>query len=241
MARKQFTAVDDVTFKINTNSTVGLVGESGSGKSTLGKAIAGLLNYEGEILFYGKNLGKISGSERQRIKKDIQIIFQDPFGSLSPRMTVGEIIGEGLEVHFDLKKDEKVSLIKDSMEDVGLNPEHMFKYPHEFSGGQRQRIAIARSIILKPKLLILDEPTSALDRSIQIQVLELLKELQKKLKLTYLFISHDLKVIRSISDHIFVMQNGKIIETGPSKVVFENPKNQYTVDLLKAALKYSSG
>ena len=241
MARKQFTAVDDVTFKINTNSTVGLVGESGSGKSTLGKAIAGLLNYEGEILFDGKNLAKISGSERQRIKKDIQIIFQDPFGSLSPRMTVGEIIGEGLDVHFDLKKNEKVSLIKDSMKDVGLNPEHMFKYPHEFSGGQRQRIAIARSIILKPKLLILDEPTSALDRSIQIQVLELLKKLQKKLKLTYLFISHDLKVIRSISDYIFVMQNGKIIETGPSKVVFEDPKNQYTVDLLKAALKYSSG
>ena len=240
MARKQFTAVDDVTFKINTNSTVGLVGESGSGKSTLGKAIAGLLNYEGEILFDEKILQRFLALKDKELK-DIQIIFQDPFGSLSPRMTVGEIIGEGLDVHFDLKKNEKVSLIKDSMEDVGLNPEHMFKYPHEFSGGQRQRIAIARSIILKPKLLILDEPTSALDRSIQIQVLELLKELQKKLKLTYLFISHDLKVIRSISDYIFVMQNGKIIETGPSKVVFEDPKNQYTVDLLKAALKYSSG
>ena len=235
-----FHAVKDVNFSIPQKSTIGLVGESGSGKSTLGKALAGLINYQGSILYDGVDIGQLNSKESKSIKKDIQIVFQDPYGSLSPRMTVGEIVGEGLDVHFSLSQKQKDERIADSLRAVEINPDDRFKYPHEFSGGQRQRVAIARSLILNPSFMILDEPTSALDRSIQIQVIELLKNIQKQYELTYLFISHDLKVVRSMSDYIFVMQNGVIVESGPAKQVFSNPEEDYTDKLLNAALRYST-
>ena len=234
--KNKFHAVKDVSLNILKNTTIGLVGESGSGKSTLGKAIANLVNYDGEIFFDGADISL----SKKKLKKDIQIIFQDPYGSLSPRMTIGEIVGEGLGVHFNLKKDEINKKIDKVMNDVGINTEAKNKYPHEFSGGQRQRIAIARSLIMNPAFMVLDEPTSALDRSIQIQVINLLKDIQEEYELTYLFISHDLKVIRSMSDYIFVMKNGKIVEFGPSNEVFSNPKQEYTKKLLSAALRYAS-
>ena len=235
-----FHAVKDVNFSIPQKSTIGLVGESGSGKSTLGKALAGLINYQGSILYGGVDIGQLNSKELKSIKKDIQIVFQDPYGSLSPRMTVGEIVGEGLDVHFNLSQKQKDERIADSLKAVEINPDDRFKYPHEFSGGQRQRVAIARSLILNPSFMILDEPTSALDRSIQIQVIELLKNIQKEYELTYLFISHDLKVVRSMSDYIFVMQNGVIVESGPAKQVFSSPEEDYTDKLLNAALRYST-
>ena len=235
-----FHAVKDVNFSIPQKSTIGLVGESGSGKSTLGKALAGLIDYQGSVIYNGVDLDQLNSKELKSIKKDIQIVFQDPYGSLSPRMTVGEIVGEGLDVHFDLTKKQKDERIADSLKAVEINPDDRFKYPHEFSGGQRQRVAIARSLILNPSFMILDEPTSALDRSIQIQVIELLKNIQKEYELTYLFISHDLKVVRSMSDYIFVMQNGFIVESGVAKQVFSNPEEDYTDKLLNAALRYST-
>ena len=235
-----FQAVKDVNFSIPKKSTIGLVGESGSGKSTLGKALAGLVNYQGSIIYDGSDIGQLNTKELKAIKKDIQIIFQDPYGSLSPRMTVGEIVGEGLDVHFNLSQKQKDERIADSLKAVEINPDDRFKYPHEFSGGQRQRVAIARSLILNPSFMILDEPTSALDRSIQIQVIELLKNIQQQYELTYLFISHDLRVVRSMSDYIFVMQDGVIVESGPAKQVFSNPEEDYTDKLLNAALRYST-
>ena len=235
-----FHAVKDVNFSIPRKSTIGLVGESGSGKSTLGKALAGLIDYQGSVLYDGRDIYQLNSKELKFIKKDIQIVFQDPYGSLSPRMTAGEIVGEGLDVHFDLNKKQKNERITDCLKAVEINPDDRFKYPHEFSGGQRQRIAIARSLILNPAFMILDEPTSALDRSIQIQVIELLKNIQIEFELTFLFISHDLKVVRSMSDYIFVMQNGLIIESGPAKQVFSNPEEDYTDRLLNAALRYST-
>ena len=236
LKKNKFHAVKDVSLNINKNTTIGLVGESGSGKSTLGKAIANLINFEGNISFDGKDISKSS----KEIKKHIQIVFQDPYGSLSPRMTVGEIVGEGLGVHFKLSKKESEIRIDKVLSDVGIELAAKNKYPHEFSGGQRQRIAIARSLIMNPAFMILDEPTSALDRSIQIQVINLLKDIQNEYELTYLFISHDLKVIRSMSDYIFVMKDGKIVESGISSDVFEYPKEKYTKKLLAAALRYAS-
>jgi ABC-type microcin C transport system duplicated ATPase subunit YejF len=236
LKKNKFHAVKDISLNINKNTTIGLVGESGSGKSTLGKAIANLINFEGNISFDGKDISKSS----KEIKKHIQIVFQDPYGSLSPRMTVGEIVGEGLGVHFKLSKKESETRIDKVLSDVGIELAAKNKYPHEFSGGQRQRIAIARSLIMNPAFMILDEPTSALDRSIQIQVINLLKDIQNEYKLTYLFISHDLKVIRSMSDYIFVMKDGKIVESGISSDVFEYPKEKYTKKLLAAALRYAS-
>ena len=235
-----FHAVKDVNFSIPKKSTIGLVGESGSGKSTLGKALAGLINYQGSVLYGNQDINQLNSKDLKLLKKDIQIVFQDPYGSLSPRMTVGEIVGEGLDVHFDLNKKQKDERIADCLKAVEINPDLRFKYPHEFSGGQRQRVAIARSLILNPAFMILDEPTSALDRSIQIQIIELLKNIQREYELTYLFISHDLKVVRSMSDYIFVMQNGLIVESGPAKQVFSNPEEDYTDRLLNAALQYST-
>ena len=235
-----FQAVKDVNFSIPKKSTIGLVGESGSGKSTLGKALAGLVNYQGSIIYDGSDIGQLNTKELKAIKKDIQIVFQDPYGSLSPRMTVGEIVGEGLDVHFNLSQKQKDERIADTLMAVEINPDDRFKYPHEFSGGQRQRVAIARSLILNPSFMILDEPTSALDRSIQIQVIELLKNIQQQYELTYLFISHDLKVVRSMSDYIFVMRDGIIVESGPAKQVFSSPEEDYTDKLLNAALRYST-
>ena len=234
--KNRFHAVKDTSLNIYKNTTIGLVGESGSGKSTLGKAIANLTKYEGNIFFDGL---EISSSSKQ-IKKHIQIVFQDPYGSLSPRMTIDEIVGEGLSVHFKLSKKESQFKIDKVLSDVGIELSAKNKYPHEFSGGQRQRIAIARSLIISPAFMILDEPTSALDRSIQIQVINLLKNIQDEYKLTYLFISHDLKVIRSMSDYIFVMKDGKIVESGLANDVFEYPKEKYTKKLLSAALRYAS-
>ena len=234
--KNRFHAVKNASLNIYKNTTIGVVGESGSGKSTLGKAIANLIKYEGDILYDGKNI-RYSSKE---IKKHIQIVFQDPYGSLSPRMTVGEIVGEGLGVHFNLTKLETQKRIDKVLDDVGIEIDAKNKYPHEFSGGQRQRIAIARSLIMNPAFMILDEPTSALDRSIQIQVINLLKDIQNEYELTYLFISHDLKVIRSMSDYIFVMKDGKIVESGFSNHVFEYPKEKYTKKLLSAAIRYAS-
>ena len=216
------------------------MGESGSGKSTLGKAIANLISYEGDVFFKGKDLNSNSSKEKKELKKNIQIVFQDPYGSLSPRMTIGEIVGEGLGVHFKLSKKERELKIDKVLSDVGIEVNAKNKYPHEFSGGQRQRIAIARSLIMNPSFMILDEPTSALDRSIQIQVINLLKSIQDEYGLTFLFISHDLKVIRSMSDYIFVMKNGEIVESGISEEVFDEPKEEYTKKLLTAALRYAS-
>ncbi|MDA0754722.1 MAG: dipeptide ABC transporter ATP-binding protein [Proteobacteria bacterium] len=238
--KNTFHAVKNVSFEIFENTTIGLVGESGSGKSTLGKAIANLISYEGDIFFKDKNLNLNSNQEKKVLKKNIQIVFQDPYGSLSPRMTIGEIVGEGLGVHFKLSKIEQENKIDKVLSDVGIESAAKNKYPHEFSGGQRQRIAIARSLIMNPAFMILDEPTSALDRSIQIQVINLLKDIQKEYGLTYLFISHDLKVIRSMSDYIFVMKDGIIIESGISQKVFDEPKEEYTKKLLTAALRYAS-
>ena len=234
--KSRFHAVKDTSLNIYKNTTIGLVGESGSGKSTLGKAIANLTKFEGNIYYDGKDITKSS----KELKKHIQIVFQDPYGSLSPRMTVGEIVGEGLGVHFKLSKNESQQKIDKVLNDVGIELNAKNKYPHEFSGGQRQRIAIARSLIMNPSFMILDEPTSALDRSIQIQVINLLKDIQDEYKLTYLFISHDLKVIRSMSDYIFVMKDGKIVESGISNEVFNQPKEKYTKKLLSAALRYAS-
>ena len=213
---------------------------NGPNLNLLGKAIANLVSYEGDIRFNGKNIVSNSQKENKELKKNVQIVFQDPYGSLSPRMTVGEIVGEGLGVHFKLTKKERDEKIDKVLSDVGIEIAAKNKYPHEFSGGQRQRIAIARSLIMNPAFMILDEPTSALDRSIQIQVIELLKKIQNEYGLTYLFISHDLKVIRSMSDFIFVMKNGEIVESGPSHDVFEKPEKEYTKKLLNAALKYAS-
>ncbi len=217
-----------------------MVGESGSGKSTLGRAIASLIPYEGDISYEGKNLKSNSSKEAKDLKKHVQIVFQDPYGSLSPRMTIGEIVGEGLGVHFKLTSNERDQRIDKVLSDVGIESSAKNKYPHEFSGGQRQRVAIARSLIMNPAFMILDEPTSALDRSIQIQVIDLLKDIQNEYGLTYLFISHDLKVIRSMSDFIFVMKDGMIVESGLSHQVFDNPKEEYTKKLLSAALRYAS-
>ena len=238
--KNTFHAVKDVSFKIFENTTIGLVGESGSGKSTLGKAIARLVAYDGNVFFKSKNINSNSHKNNKELKKDIQIVFQDPYGSLSPRMTIGEIVGEGLGVHYKLSKKEKEFKTDKVLSDVGIEINAKNKYPHEFSGGQRQRIAIARSLIMNPSFMILDEPTSALDRSIQIQVINLLKSIQDEYGLTYLFISHDLKVIRSMSDYIFVMKNGEIVESGISEEVFDQPKQEYTKKLLTAALRYAS-
>jgi ABC-type microcin C transport system duplicated ATPase subunit YejF len=199
-----------------------------------------LITYEGNVFFKGKDLNSNSSKEKKELKKNIQIVFQDPYGSLSPRMTIGEIVGEGLGVHFKLSKKERELKIDKVLSDVGIEVNAKNKYPHEFSGGQRQRIAIARSLIMNPSFMILDEPTSALDRSIQIQVINLLKSIQDEYGLTYLFISHDLKVIRSMSDYIFVMKNGEIVESGISEEVFDEPKEEYTKKLLTAALRYAS-
>ena len=238
--KENFHALKNISLSIQKNSTVGIVGESGSGKSTLGKAIANLVNYEGSIIYNNTELNSRLSKQSKSVKKHIQIVFQDPYGSLSPRMTINEIVGEGLNVHFNLSKKDRNIRIDSALDDVGIENSSKNKYPHEFSGGQRQRIAIARSLVMNPDFIILDEPTSALDRSIQIQVINLLKNLQEEYGLTYLFISHDLKVIRSMSDYIFVMKDGMIVESGSSDSVFEEPKEDYTKKLLSAALKYAA-
>lgn len=234
--RNYFTAVDSVDISIKPGHTLGVVGESGSGKSTLAMALLKLCKSEGTIHFKEHEISSLSYQQMRPLRDSIQVVFQDPFGSLSPRMSVADIVSEGIKVHQKLSEQQCEQRVIEVLEEVGLDADIRHRYPHEFSGGQRQRIAIARAIILKPDLIILDEPTSALDRSVQIQVLDLLKALQQKYQLAYLFISHDLKVIRSISHDVIVMQQGKIVEQGSSPQLFEQPKQKYTRDLLSAAL-----
>ena len=230
-------AVKDVNINVYPGSTTGLVGESGSGKSSLARALLGLEESKGKIYFEGRDLVNFSSSEFRNMKKDFQIVFQDPFGSLSPRQTIGDIIGEGLKVHFsNLNKQQREQRILDALTDVELDQGFINRFPHELSGGQRQRVAIARAIILEPKLILLDEPTSALDVSIQMQILELLTKLQNRLGLSYLCISHDLRVIRALSDEVYVMKDGKVVEKGMADQVFNFPQNEYTKELISAAI-----
>jgi len=227
-------AVDSVDFSLKENQTLGIVGESGSGKTSLVLALLKLINFNGKVIFNNTNISSIKNAYIKSLRKDMQIIFQDPFSSLSPRMTVEEIVSEGLNIHEkNLTKSEKNKLITDIMNEVGMDYKKIHdRFPHEFSGGQRQRIAIARALILKPKLLILDEPTSALDVSIQNQIIILLNKLQEKYKLSYIFISHDLNVIKAVADYVIVLKNGKIIEKNTSENIFNNPKDAYTKNLI---------
>jgi oligopeptide/dipeptide ABC transporter ATP-binding protein len=228
-------AVDDVSFFINHGETLGLVGESGCGKTTTGRVLLRLLPAtSGDVLFDGHDVFKSSTSELKRLRKDMQIIFQDPFGSLDPRLPIGEIIGEGLMVHEKIDKHEREAKVREMMGFVGLGAAYIRRYPHEFSGGQRQRIGIARALILRPKFVVCDEPVSALDVSIQSQVLNLLKELQREFGLTYLFIAHNLAVVKYICDRVAVMYLGKIVELAPTQQLYADPKHPYTKALLSA-------
>ncbi|MEG9490442.1 ABC transporter ATP-binding protein [Mannheimia bovis] len=234
--KKVFNALKDISLHLKTGETLGIVGESGSGKSTLGRAIMQILDYRGNITFADQDMTKLSKSEQKALKRDMQMVFQDPFNSLSPRLTVGEIIAEGLTVHYpQMSKAERREKVMKILEEVNLNPAMINRYPHEFSGGQRQRIAIARAIILEPKFVLLDEPTSALDRSTQITVIELLNRLQKKYGLSYIFISHDLAVIKALSDRVIVMSQGDIVESGSVQQIFETPQQAYTKRLILAS------
>jgi oligopeptide transport system ATP-binding protein len=228
-------AVDGVSFEIEEGKTLGLVGESGSGKSTTGYCILQLLKpTAGSIRFQGKELTDLGREEIRRMRREMQIVFQDPYSSLDPRMTVGDIVSEPLEVHGVGTRRNRRTRVRELLDVVGFNPDYDNRYPHEFSGGQRQRVGVARALALNPSLIVCDEPVSALDVSIQAQILNLLKDLQRDFGLTYLFISHDLAVVRSMSDHIAVMKDGKILETGSADDVYETPKHQYTRALLTA-------
>jgi len=229
-------AVDNVSLKINKGEVLGLVGESGSGKTTLGLILSGLINpSEGDVFFEGKNIFQLSPTELRMIRKKIQIIFQDPFSSLNPRMTVGEIISEPIITHERLDSTEALNKSAELLEIVGLKSDDIYKYPHEFSGGQAQRIAIARALSIKPSFIVADEPVSSLDVSVRAQILNLLKDLQIRFGLTYLFISHDLSVVRHISNRIGVMYLGKIVEIADKKSLFDSPIHPYTQALLSAA------
>ena len=229
-------AVDHVSVVLKQGQTIGIVGESGSGKSTLARALLRLLPSEGAITFEGRDIAKLNKEEMRPLRKQIQIVLQDPFGSLSPRMTAGQIVTEGLLVHEpSITSRERDARAVQALEEVQLDPKLRNRYPHEFSGGQRQRIAIARAIILKPRLIVLDEPTSALDRQVQGQIIELLRDLQIKNNLSYLFISHDLAVVRAMADHIMVMKDGRMVEQGTPDEVLENPREDYTKRLMAAA------
>ncbi len=233
-------AVNAASLSVREGETLGIVGESGSGKTTLALAIMRLISSEGPILFLGENIQKWKSKQLRPLRRDMQIVFQDPFGSLSPRMTAEEIIAEGLGVHGTRKGQNKHDMVAEIMEEVGLDPATMHRYPHEFSGGQRQRIAIARAMILRPRLVVLDEPTSALDMTVQVQIVDLLRELQRKYRLAYLFISHDLKVVRALSHKVLVMKNGDIVESGDAADVFDAPKSDYTRTLMDAAFKIAA-
>jgi microcin C transport system ATP-binding protein len=220
--------------------TLGVVGESGSGKTTLGLAILRLISSEGPVVYMGKRIDERTSREMRPLRKEMQIVFQDPYGSLSPRMSVGQIIEEGLTIQSpELDYEQRRARVSAALKDVGLDPAAQDRYPHEFSGGQRQRIAIARAMVLQPKFIMLDEPTSALDMSVQAQIVDLLRDLQKKRDLAYLFISHDLKVIRALCNYVIVMRNGKVVEEGPAAKVFSNPQEEYTKALLAAAFNMS--
>jgi microcin C transport system ATP-binding protein len=230
-------AVDHIDLAVQLGESLGIVGESGSGKTTLGRAILGLQKATGSILFDGQSLANLRGRDKRAMRQHIQIVFQDPFGALSPRMSVGQIISEGLDIHApDLSLAAKEQRLVETMRAVELDPDLAGRYPHEFSGGQRQRIAIARALILQPRLLILDEPTSALDRSVQAQIIALLRRLQAEHGLAYLFISHDLHLVRAVSHRVLVLQHGKCVESGPTDQVFDAPQHPYTQKLISAIL-----
>jgi microcin C transport system ATP-binding protein len=229
-------ACDGVSIKLHQGETLGIVGESGSGKSTLGRAILRLISSEGSIVFMGNELQNLRFKEMLPYRRDMQIVFQDPYGSLSPRMSVAEIIKEGLKVHHPKMTDrERDQRVIQALNDVGLDPEMRFRFPHEFSGGQRQRIAVARAVVLEPTFIVLDEPTSALDMLIQAQMVDLLRDLQKRRNLTYLFISHDLRVVAALSSRLIVMRHGQVVEAGDAAELFRNPKSDYTRALFAAA------
>ena len=228
-------AVNDVSLTLRAGETIGIVGESGSGKSTLAMAIMRLISFEGKIAFDGRDIGALKTRDLRALRKDMQIVFQDPYGSLSPRMTCAQIIAEGLGVHGTPSGRSQEDLVEEILQEVGLDPEMQHRYPHEFSGGQRQRIAIARAMVMRPKLVVLDEPTSALDMTVQVQIVDLLRNLQKAHGLAYLFISHDLRVVRAMSHTVIVMKEGDVVEHGPVSEVFEAPKTQYTRGLMAAA------
>ncbi|MCB1505329.1 MAG: ABC transporter ATP-binding protein [Hyphomicrobiaceae bacterium] len=230
-------AVDGLSLKLRAGQTLGVVGESGSGKTTLGLALLRLIASRGPIAYVGRRIDGLTQKQMRPLRKEMQIVFQDPYGSLSPRLSIGQIIEEGLliqqpQLTFDQRRDK----VGAALAEVGLDPDSQDRYPHEFSGGQRQRIAIARAMVLEPKFVMLDEPTSALDMSVQAQIVDLLRELQRKHDLAYLFISHDLKVVRALSNYVIVMRNGRVVEEGPSEQVFTSPHDDYTRTLLAAAL-----
>ena len=228
-----FKAVDDISLVLHTGTTLGIVGESGSGKTSLAQAILMLIPSDGEIIFKNNSINR----NNNFFRRQLQFVFQDPFSSLSPRLSVYEIIAEGLEVNkIGNNKKERIELVIKSLKDVGMNSDSLYKYPHEFSGGQRQRISIARAIILNPQVIILDEPTSALDMNTQLQIINLLLSLQKNKKLSYIFISHDLKVIQALADNVAIIRDGKILEYGPTKLILNNPENDYTKILIKSSL-----
>jgi len=228
-------AVDDITIDLRASETIGIVGESGSGKTTLALALARLVSSKGPIVFLNQSIQGLKNRDLKPFRRDLQIVFQDPYGSLSPRMSVGQIIEEGLMAHGIGSEPTREKLTIEALEEVGVDPDSRHRYPHEFSGGQRQRIALARAIILQPKLVILDEPTSALDRTVQAQIIDLLRQLQYQKNLAYLFISHDLKVIHALSHKIIVLQKGRVVEQGQTEEIFNNPQNTYTKALLSAA------
>jgi len=231
-------AVDGIDVTVRAGQTLGVVGESGSGKTTLGLALARMISSTGRIKFESRDINELSFSQMRPLRSDLQIVFQDPFGSLSPRMSIAEIIEEGLKIHEpDLDADARDRRVVDVLKEVGLDPATRFRYPHEFSGGQRQRVAIARAMVLKPRFVMLDEPTSALDMSVQAQVVDLLRDLQARHDLAYLFISHDLKVVRALANDVIVMRNGKVVEAGPARQIFENPQTDYTRALISAAFR----
>ena len=231
-------AVDGITLRLRSGETVGVVGESGSGKTTLGQALLRLVSSEGTIQFDGREIQDLREKEIRPLRRQMQVVFQDPFASLSPRFSAFQIIEEGLLIHrIGDDYEARRQIVAEAMDEVGLDPESMDRFPHEFSGGQRQRIAIARAMVLKPRLVILDEPTSALDRTVQVQIIELLQDLQQRHGLAYLFISHDLKVVRALATELIVMKNGKVIEQGPARKIFEAPKKRYTKELIAAAFK----
>lgn len=229
-------AVDGIDITLREGQTIGVVGESGSGKTTLGMALTRLISSQGKIVFLGKDIDTYSFRKMRELRDRMQVVFQDPYGSLSPRMSVAEIVEEGLKIHEpSLSAEDRDKRVSDALTETGLDAETRHRYPHEFSGGQRQRIAIARAIVLEPKFIMLDEPTSALDMSVQAQVVDLLRDLQKRRGLSYMFISHDLKVVRALANEVIVMKLGKVVEQGSAKQIFEAPKTAYTKALMAAA------
>jgi microcin C transport system ATP-binding protein len=234
-AKSYLHAVNGIDLNLQRGKTLGIVGESGSGKSTLGQAILRLLDAQGSIRFQGEALEQLSGKQLRPLRKRLQVVFQDPFGSLSPRLCVEQIIAEGLQVHSDLTASERERAVIEVLREVGLDPATRHRYPHEFSGGQRQRIAIARALVLKPDLILLDEPTSALDRTVQKQIVALLRRLQQEHGLTYLFISHDLAVVRALAHDLIVMKDGEVVERGETNALFHAARHPYTRELLAAS------